>query len=229
MARRFDTATPKKMTLRHPRTPRLIAFTLTLSFLASGCGSGDAPEGQQSDTTSAAAPAELEGSVLESPDYFGLEDGNITFHLHWVGGPIAKDAPAGTAPVALEAVRTVPATNFDRVMFRFAGPTLPGYQVSWVATPETCGRQTAAPAGTKQLRVRLLPTNTSSSVKPEVAEGHGNLEGVTLTCAEDDRLDWHLGVADSASIRVLELGTPPRLVVDIRQGPSRPAGTAPLP
>jgi hypothetical protein len=52
-------------------------------------------------------------------------------------------------------------------------------------------------------------------------EGLANLKGVAQTCAEDERLDWQLGVADSAQVRVMEMRSPPRLVVDVRQGPMR--------
>jgi hypothetical protein len=220
------------MTLRLLRIAPLTALAFASTMLVTACGSKETADEQQGEAAAVpAAPGTVqEGTELESADYVGLEDGNVTFHLHWVGGPIAKDAAPGAQPPKLEAVRTAAGANFDRVMFRFAGSALPGYQLSWVTSPpETCARQSAAPEGTRHLRLRLRPVDTSGSVRPELADGHGNLRGVAQTCAEDGQLEWHFGVADSAQVRVLEMGGPPRLVVDVRQGPVRVLGTTTIP
>lgn len=202
------------------------ALLALCSSILAACGPSDAPETNQPDGSVPEAPpstaAEAEGAVLENSDYVGLEDGNIQFHLHWVDGPIAKDPQPGAEAPALETVRTAAGASFDRVMFRFVGTALPGYEVAWETTArETCARQSAAPEGAKQFRVRLRGVNTGGRVSPQIEQGLANLKGVAQTCVEDDQLIWHLGVTDSAQVRVIELRSPPRLVVDVRQGPRR--------
>jgi hypothetical protein len=52
-----------------------------------------------------------------------------------------------------------------------------------------------------------------------ISVGLSHLKGVAQTCVEDDQLVWHLGVVDSAQVRVLEMRSPPRLIVDVRRAP----------
>ena len=169
---------------------------------------------------------EQPGTTLQSTDYVGLEDGNVSFHLHWVNGPISKEATAGAAPPALETVRTAAGQTFDRVMFRFVGAELPSYEVAWTGeSSEGCGRRSDPPAGAKHLRVRFRPATSPGRITAEVASDLVSVDGVAQTCAGDDVVEWHVAVSDSSQIRILEMRQPPRLIVDVKE----PTRTLPTP
>jgi hypothetical protein len=213
------------MRLRRPTSTALFSAALTLSVFLSGCGSDDeapAPE-VAGDSATAAAPTggtEAEGTVLGTPDYVGLEDGNIAFHLQWVDGPIVKGATAGAASPTLESVRTAAGMLFDRVMFRFVGAELPGYEISWTSeSTDGCSGRSQPPAGAKHLRVRLQPASSPSRVTPAVGTDLMNIQGVGQTCGGEGQLEYHVALRDSSQVRILELRAPPRLVVDVREPP----------
>jgi hypothetical protein len=64
--------------------------------------------------------------------------------------------------------------------------------------------------------LRLLSVSDGGASAPTPGEG-GNLQGVALTCVGDGELEWHLGVAESGELRVVEMRNPQRLVVDLRR------------
>jgi hypothetical protein len=198
----------------------MVCAALTLPAVVSGCGSEEAPapNSVSSGAATETPPTELPGTALQSTDYVGLEDGNISFHLHWVNGPINKEGTAGAAPADLETVRTAAGQTFDRVMFRFVGAELPGYEVAWTAeSSEGCAGGSAPPAGAKHLRVRFRPANSPGRITADVADDMVNIDGAAQTCAGGGAVEWHVAMSDSSQVRVLEMRQPPRLIVDVKE------------
>jgi hypothetical protein len=196
------------------------ALLALCSAVLAACGPSDAPETTGDQTSASQAQAEsapLEGLTLTNEDYVGLGDSTVTFHLHWVSGPVGRDPSPGSSTPTLGGVRTVRGASFDRVIIAFDGPHLPGYELVWATEPPSpCPGQTEPPDGDKHLVVRVDPVWTTSTVRPEVARDHENLQGIALTCVRDAELNWYLGLSDSTQVRALELVSPPRLVVDVR-------------
>jgi hypothetical protein len=131
----------------------------------------------------------------------------------------------GGSPSTLRSVRTAEHDGFDRVVFEFEG-AIPGYHIEYVDRPvRECGSgRTMQVAGQGWLRVRLEPARAH-----EVVDGfaqvtvasrnrtldHGIVQQLVLTCDFEGQVEWVAGVAAPNPYRLLQLGEPSRLVVDI--------------
>lgn len=196
----------------------LPSLSLLLLGLLAGCDSGAREEPE---TQPAEEAPEPEGTVLETEDLEGLEEENVAFNLHWVGGPVNREPTPGVPTATLEEVTTLETGSFDRVVYRFAEGPLPGYNLTWAEQPpvECSTGEAVSLDGQRHLRVALRSASTSGSAMEDLPQpAHVNLKGLALTCAREGELEWHLAVADSAQIRVVEMRNPGRLVVDVRHG-----------
>jgi hypothetical protein len=135
------------------------------------------------------------------------------------------DKPRPDAPPALlRDVRTARQEGFDRVVFEFAGESLPGYHLEYVDRPvRQCGSGEPVPlAGDAWLQMRLVPANAHTEAgAPTVRERERHLDypvfrELESTCDFEAHVEWVLGVASPNRYRVLELSNPTRLVVDVR-------------
>ncbi|HEY6060486.1 MAG TPA: hypothetical protein VIV10_07875 [Gemmatimonadales bacterium] len=134
----------------------------------------------------------------------------------------STSAPAGAA--VLQAVHAGREPGFDRVVFEFSGPGLPGYQVQYATEPiRACG--SGAPVsldGADHLLVRFESAQAHDSMGhvtaadralaprlPEVLE-------LKLVCDFEGQVAWAIGLAARRPFRVLEDSQPPRVIVDVR-------------
>jgi hypothetical protein len=144
-------------------------------------------------------------------------------HREWTAGTVTLRR-TGLPPVTLRAVRAARNAGFDRVVFEFDGPQLPGYHLEYVDRPvPRCGSGDATEvAGQGWLQVRLTPaqahtdagqpTVTAREQKPSLPL----LQELELTCDFEGEVTWVLGNARPQPYRVMELREPTRLVVDVR-------------
>lgn len=141
----------------------------------------------------------------------------------WTAGIVdTRDPRLGIA--TLVAVRVASHAGFDRVVFEFAEPSLPGLHVEYVDRPvRACGSGEVVPlAGDAWLEIRFYPANAHDE------EGRATLDAreiaprlpvvleMKLTCDFEAEVAWVLGVASPERYRVLELSGPARIVVDVR-------------
>jgi hypothetical protein len=125
----------------------------------------------------------------------------------------------------LQAVRSARQDRFDRVVFEFAGPAVPGYRVAYATGPVyQCGSgDVLTVAGSQTLVIDLSPAQAHTEAgAPTVAPqrwqpGLPVLQDVRLTCDFEGTVSWMLGLTAQAPVRVSELANPTRLVVDLQR------------
>jgi len=133
----------------------------------------------------------------------------------------------GVPPALLRAVETASGPGYDRVVFEFAGDSVPGYHVEYVTAPvRRCGSgDPVALAGAGRLVVRFEPARAHDErgnpapVERDRALGLAAVKEMTLVCDFEGQVEWVLGVAAAAPYRVSETTGPARVVVDIRHRP----------
>lgn len=143
----------------------------------------------------------------------------------WTTGPVTQRRD-GMRPVVLRAVRAARNEGFDRVVFEFDGPAVPGYTVEAVSRPtHACGSGNEVEIGGQALlRVALVPAQAhDDNGQPTVVErerkpGLPVLREMKLTCDFEADVTWVLGLERASPFRVQELSAPARLVVDLRHG-----------
>ncbi|ADO75596.1 AMIN-like domain-containing (lipo)protein [Stigmatella aurantiaca] len=129
-----------------------------------------------------------------------------------------------SATVTLRSVRTGRNEGFDRVVFEFDGPELPGYRVEFVEKPVIkCGSGDPTELqGQGALQVSLSPAQAHEGGQVTVAERERklalpSLQALKLICDFEAEVIWVLGTPQARQpYRVLELREPTRLVVDVR-------------
>lgn len=140
----------------------------------------------------------------------------------WTAGIIDRPQPAATA-ATLVGVRTGNHEGFDRIVFEF-DERVPGYHTEYIDRPvRKCGSGQVTPvAGDGWLEVRMYPVNAHTEAgRPTIAERERMpnlpvLLELELTCDFEAVVTWVLGVESPNRYRVRKLGSPPRLVVDVR-------------
>jgi len=141
----------------------------------------------------------------------------------WTAGIVSLRRPT-LRPVTLRAVRAARHEGFDRLVFEFDGPQLPGYHLEYIDSPIIkCGSgDPTAVAGQGWLQVRLTPAQAHTDQgQPTVTEREQKpalpiLLELELTCDFEGEVTWVLGNRKPNKYRVMELREPTRLVVDVR-------------
>jgi hypothetical protein len=200
--------------MRYRNVPRLLPL-LVIGLIAA-CAGGDS--GEQVDD--AGAPAPDEGLVLDSADFAGIEGENVTFNLHWVSGPVNRDAERLAPPVnQIQDVTSLEGEDFDRVIFHLGEGGIPGYQITW---PDTASIDCATKApetvvGEEKLRIRLLGASiVPTAVKP-LDPRYENLQALAPTCVQEGGvIEYTFGTREQTQVRVIEMRAPRRLVIDVR-------------
>ena len=140
---------------------------------------------------------------------------------------------AGVARPVLRHVETATASpGYDRVVFEFAGDSVPGYRVEYTTKPvQRCGSgDPVTVAGSGRLVVRFEPAQAHDApgslapVSLAPAERHRtpglpSVRELTLICDFEGQVAWVLGIAEPSEYRVSELTGPARLVLDVRHAP----------
>lgn len=204
-----------------PNQPVPPASALLLLALLVACGPDERAEPEASGPRE--IPPESQINVLEPDDLAGLEEENVVFNLHWVGGPVNRNPAPDAETTTVEAVSTLAATGFDRAVFRFAEGSFPGYAVEWTEEPpvDCATGQPAEVPGERHLRVVLRPATVGGDAARPQLPAHPNLQALASTCSREGEAEWHLGVQGTAQVRVVEMREPQRLVVDVQHAEGR--------
>ncbi|MBZ4330823.1 hypothetical protein K8556_08355 [Corallococcus sp. AS-1-12] len=140
----------------------------------------------------------------------------------WTTETVQK--PRGEPPaITLRSVRTGTHADYDRTVFEFEGPRLPGYQLGYVKSAQQCGSgDDVKTPGEAMLEVRFTlarahddqgqATVAQRSLKPALP----SLLGLERVCDFEGEVTWVLGTARRVPFRVLELKDPTRLVLDVQ-------------
>src|SRR5437016_2064797 len=105
--------------------------------------------------------------------------------------PVQRASPRpGAPPRILRSVEVASGPGYDRVVFEFAGDSVPGYHVEY----------------------------TTTLVERERALGLPAVREMKLVCDFEGQVEWLLGVAAAGPYRVLDSTGPPRLLVGVRHG-----------
>jgi hypothetical protein len=138
---------------------------------------------------------------------------------------ITEKTRALARPALLAHVRAARHPGFDRIVFEFEGKQLPGHHIEYVDRPiRRCGSGHAVEVGGDGwLRVRMEAAAAHDDHgKATIAERDRHrklsldvLRELVLTCDFEGQVVWVLGLASPNRYRLLELTSPPRLVVDV--------------
>ena len=140
----------------------------------------------------------------------------------WSHGPLRGGQDREQGPVAiLRSVRTGRNDGFDRVVFEFDNH-VPAYHVRYVEQPVACGSgHDVEPGAPAALEVDFRPAAAHDDEgrgtvgQREISTGLAAIPHARITCDFEAIVTWVLGVDRRAPIRVLELGSPARLAVDV--------------
>jgi hypothetical protein len=136
-------------------------------------------------------------------------------------------ARPGAPPVILRAVQAASHPGYDRVVFEFAGDSVPGYHVEYASKPvRQCGSgNPVSIAGAGRLVVRFQPAQAHDDrgnptlVERDRTPALAGVKQMKLVCDFEGQVEWVIGVAAAGPYRVLEIAGPGRLVLDVRHGP----------
>lgn len=142
--------------------------------------------------------------------------------------PLDRRRPARPGAFAtLRAVATTSSPAYERIVFEFAGDSVPGYHVEYARGPvRRCGSgDPVSVAGSQRLVVRFAPARAHDDqgnplpAQRERTLGLAAVKEMKLVCDFEGQVEWVLGVAAMAPYRASELAGPPRLVLDVGHAP----------
>ena len=161
---------------------------------------------------------------LTDAELMGIPHGEVLLTLPWSENVVSRD-PAPAAPRAtLRSVTITGGDGFDRAVVEFGTDTpFPGYRIVWGDSAVTgCPAQVSPElAGTPTLLVRFEPASARDDTgRPTVTETSRSpalpmLATARLLCERNDHLIWGFGTVAPTRFRVVELRTPPRLLIDL--------------
>lgn len=227
--------TTRRLDPAPPRAGRFRWLAPSLLVLALGaCGGGDpdpddgrAASGRDSpaamdtgsDTARALSGADTSGPP---PSEAADEGGDREGPGPWSDPPIRRVPEGSQRGVAmLRSVRSGRHEGYDRIVFEFEDH-LPEYTIRYMQDPTACGsghRVDAEAAAALEVDLRPAAAHDDQG-QPTIAErvrspGLPALRTARITCDFEAIVTWVLGLDRRAPVRTLELGSPPRLVVDI--------------
>ncbi len=191
------------------RASRFPVFAFVL--LAAACTQPEGPA--RPDTTAAYTVAPDTGDAEKSAS------GPDT----WTAGIVEVQGEADM-PGRLVEVRTAAHRGFDRIVFAFEREKVPGYHLEYVDTPvRACGSgEPVSLAGDGFLEMRLYPAVAHTDAgAPTITDrarilGLPVLRELKLTCDFEAYVTWAAGLSTPNPYRAFTLGSPARIVVDVR-------------
>jgi hypothetical protein len=200
--------------------PRLLRHAVPLlAVLSWGCSGG---EGADEPAQTPNIPLNME--PLTDAELMGVPREQVLLTLPWSAQVVSRDPAPLAARATLHSVEVAEGGGFDRATFEFGTDTdFPGYRIVWNDTANArCADEPAAELGVGgTLLIRLQPTTARSLEGARTVEQTSrspdfpSVATARQLCDDGDRVVWALGAADSTVFRVVELHTPPRLVVDV--------------
>jgi hypothetical protein len=208
---------------------------LLTALVAGSCSKGEeVPEGPPQ-----TANVSFEIKPLTDAELMGVPREQVLLTLPWSQRIVSKDAAPNAARATLRSVEVATGPGFDRATFEFGGDTdFPGYRILWDDTTNArCAEEKPADLGpVRTLLIRFGPTwaremgsgKTETKTIRETSRrlGFPSVTTARQLCDEADKVVWVLGAADSTVFRVVELHSPPRLVVDLAHPGFNPGAPA---
>ncbi|MDX1623240.1 MAG: hypothetical protein R3199_04580 [Gemmatimonadota bacterium] len=149
----------------------------------------------------------------------------------WTAGVVDRPTKA-TGPVLVRRVEAGRHPGFDRMVWEFAGDSLPGLHVEYVDEPvRACGSGRVVPLpGDGWLRIAFQPARGHSpegraTVPDSLVPALPVIRKMVRTCDFEAVHGWTAGVVSPEPFRVLSLRDPTRIAVDVRHPDAR--GEAP--
>lgn len=212
-----------------------VLLTLALLACAGGSAPGEDGEGEEpraaatradtpaaTDTTRAAEAADTTRAA-QAADPTRTGEGVATAQgAAWRADAVRRERPE-VGMTTMVRVETARHEDFDRIVLEFEAG-LPGYRIEYVDRPvRACGSGNVVELrGDGWLSITAEPARAHddegrATVAPrERAPGLPALLDLVITCDFEGQVTWVAGVASPNRYRVLELGEPARLVVDVR-------------
>lgn len=203
---------------RGRRLPRLGAAGLVCVLLAGACRA----------EPDAGSPREAGGDAaadaVESPEATSLLDSTA-----WTVGALSAPPRMGSPPLpvpVLTALRTGTHAEFERLTVEMSPEHgVPGYRLEYVDRPlHECGSgRQIFPVGDAWLELRLEPAAAHTEAgqptlgEREIGVGAPLVRRIYRTCDFEAVVVLVLAVSEPNPFRVLTLGDPPRLVVDVQR------------
>jgi hypothetical protein len=203
-----------------PMTSHPAVFELVLAACVVACRPSESRAPSARANVSVAPPAQQATPTTPTAQPQGTAFGGTMTPTQRV-----RSIAPGVARPVLRAVETTAGSGggYDRVVFEFAGDSVPGYRVEYTTKPvQRCGSgDPVKVAGTGRLVVRFEPAEAHDLT---AAERHRTpalpaVRELTLVCDFEGQVEWVLGIATPAAYRVSELTGPSRLVLDVKHGP----------
>lgn len=204
---------------------RLLAGIAVLAMVA--CAGEGAP-GSDADAAPAAdnAVAPVAREPLTEADLLGLALADLSLEVPWTQNRVTRDPAPSQGPGWLESVDVSSGEGFARVLFTFSDIAFyPGYDVRFLEAGAEipCGEEgkPLSVSGDRALVIRFRPATAhgSEGVKVPVRTSSLSPEAFTeggLVCDANDNVVWVAGLNSGDEVRLLELGKPRRLAVDLR-------------
>jgi len=142
----------------------------------------------------------------------------------WTSGIVHESSgiPSDTFAVVKE-VRAARHADYDRIVFEFFGPDVPGFHIEYVDEPvRDCGsgKPFSLPGDgwlmIKFLSARMHENGRSTVERRDFEPNLPTLLRLTTICDFENHVTWIASVETPNKFQVLTLNKPPRLVVDIR-------------
>lgn len=182
-----------------------------------GTGGGASQGGGQS-TGGNGGSAEGGSSAGGSSGNAGADSDDFT------GSTGPSNAPGEVkSAITMKDVRAGAHANYDRVVFEFAGDAHTGYSVEYAAKPVvSCGSgEPVKVAGNATLLVSFSPamahTEEGKPSIPAVGQSPGfkAVKELRQVCDFEGKVSWAVGVETQAPFRIVTLGSPTRVALDV--------------
>lgn len=193
-------------------------------------GGGGATTTEQADTTTTAASTSTSAgastTATSAPASTTTAAGGLPD-----ASEAQRSAPSdGTGTALLKTVRVGRNAGFERIVFEFAGSSMPGYRVQWVDGPITAdgSGEPVEVAGEAYLEIIMQPASGVDLSAPQltiVYDGPdripvaGQTQLITDLVRTGDFeavLSWAAGTTERVPFRVLRLESPTRVVIDLQ-------------
>lgn len=189
---------------------------LLVAVIACGGDSTPPPDRAANVNTTTAAPAPPSPVPSQDTSFAGTT-------------AVTHRAPPGAPQAALRAVEATAQSGYDRVVFEFAGDSVPGYHVEYAPPTNTvrrCGSgDPVTVQGAGQLIVRFEPARAHDNQGQPVVErertlGLPAITEMKLICDFEGQVEFVLGVtAATVPSRVSTQGPPARIILEVRHTP----------
>ena len=214
------------------RRKAVLVVAVVVMGLLAGCGSsgGSGSEGAATTTTSTAdQPTSTSATTTVAPSTTAGSTTTVTALTN--ASEAQRTAPSdGTGTALLKAVRVGRNAGFERIVYEFAGTSMPGYRVGWVEGPILAdgSGEPVDVAGKAYLEMVMQPASGVDLSAPQLTVVYNGPDRIAVagqtklitdlvrTGDFEAVLTWVAGTTEKVPFRVLRLSNPTRIVVDLQ-------------